>query len=238
MGQVPSYLLIGGGRVARHFRHYFSLLQLSFASWQRNDPIEILTEKAANATHILLLISDKAIDTFISEHLASTDAYRIHVSGSHNSELAYGAHPLMSFSNNTLYDLERYQSIPFILDHDAPEFSTLLPSLPNQHVRLHKSLKAKYHALCVLSGNFSCLLWQKLFSGFENELQLSGSIAHAYLQQYTHNLISDPQSALTGPLVRNDVETIAKNLSALDGDPFQEIYKSFVSCYQRFLKGD
>ena len=144
---------------------------------------------------------------------------------------AHGAHPLMSFSKN-LYGFDQYQSIPYILDHDAPAFESLFPGLPNQHVRLHKSSKAKYHALCVLSGNFSCLLWQKLFSCFEKEFNIPSAIAYPYLLQQTQNLLTDPKSALTGPLVRGDNYTIEKNIAALEQDPFQEVYRSFVACYQ------
>jgi predicted short-subunit dehydrogenase-like oxidoreductase (DUF2520 family) len=232
MRQVPRYLLIGNGRVARHFQHYFSLLNVAFETWNRKQTIDSLTKQAADATHILLLISDKAIDDFIATHLSYTQAKLIHFSGSLLSQYAYGAHPLMSFTE-TLYDLEHYQKIPFVLDHDAPEFETLLPCLSNPHFSLHKSLKPKYHALCVLSGNFSCLLWQKIFSSFESELHLPHEIAFPFLTQQTNNLLLNHKNALTGPLVRDDYKTIEKNINSLANDPFQEIYKAFVNCYQK-----
>jgi hypothetical protein len=231
MRQVPHYLLIGNGRVARHIQHYFSLLHLSFDVWHRQQPISQLHVHAEKATHILLLISDSAIDDFITQHLSQTTASRIHFSGSLISNLAYGAHPLMTF-NQELRELNHYQSIPFVLDHDAPDFADLLPGLPNQHVRLHKSLKPKYHAFCVLSGNFSCMLWQKFFGSLEHEFNIPPAIAHPYLFQLTKQLAEHPHTALTGPLVRNDHVTIEKNIAALHGDPFQPIYQSFVSCYQ------
>jgi len=231
MRQVPAYLLIGNGRVSRHFQHYFSLLQIPCEVWQREQPVNKLQEYIQQATHILILISDKAIEPFIQAHLQTSKALHIHFSGSLISDKAYGTHPLMTFSSE-LYSLEQYQAIPFIVDHDAPDFKTLLPGLANTHVRLNKSLKAKYHALCVLSGNFSCLLWQKLFTSFSEELHLPPAIAHPYLLQQTKNLLSNPVEALTGPLLRDDQQTIQKNLNALANDPFQAVYQSFVSCYQ------
>lgn len=185
-----------------------------------------------------MLISDQAIQTFIHANLVNlnnTDAILIHFSGSVVSQDAYGAHPLMSFTNH-LYELEQYQSIPFVLDHDAPSFETLLPGLKNSHVRIHTSLKAKYHALCVLSGNFSCMLWQKLFTSFEREFNFSAAIAFPYLLQQTQNLTLEPKNALTVPLVRNDATTIERNLHALKNDPFLDIYKSFVLCCQPLTK--
>jgi len=230
MRQVPHYLIIGNGRVARHFQHYFSLLQLSYTNWHRQQPITKLEDAIKSASHILLLISDHSIDNFITRYLNHTESRLIHFSGSLTTTLAYGTHPLMTFGEN-LYALEQYQTIPFVIDDDAPDFVELFPQLPNQSVRLVKALKAKYHALCVLSGNFSCMLWQKLFNSLQEEFNLSAEIAYPYLLQQTQNILNNPKTALTGPLVRNDVKTIAKNLAALDADPFQQVYQSFVECY-------
>ncbi|MFU8797430.1 MAG: DUF2520 domain-containing protein [Gammaproteobacteria bacterium] len=233
MRQVPYYLIIGNGRVAHHFQHYFSLLPLPFTTWHRQESLEDLAERIKSASHILLLIRDDAIENFIRLYLQNLSI--VHFSGSLVTPLAYGAHPLMTF-NNRLYTLEHYQSIPFVLDHNAPAFENILPGLPNQHVRLDTALKAKYHALCVLSGNFSCLLWQKLFSSLEKEFKFPASIAHTFIQQQTQNLVDNYQTALTGPLPRNDLLTLEKNLLALNGDPFQQIYQAFITCYpQRAL---
>jgi predicted short-subunit dehydrogenase-like oxidoreductase (DUF2520 family) len=85
----------------------------------------------------------------------------------------------------------------------------------------------------VLSGNFSCLLWQKFFSSLEQEYHIPHAIAYPYLIQTMQNLLSHPSSALTGPLARGDTETIEKNKKALYLDPFQEVYQSFITCYQQ-----
>ncbi len=231
MQQVPQYLIIGNGRVSRHFQHYFSLINLPFKLWHRKESFEQLNSLLDDASHILILINDNAIDDFIIKHLKNSQVKCIHFSGSLNSEYAYSAHPLMTF-NQQLYSLDDYLKIPFIIDDDAPEFETLLPGLANSHRRLQKSLKGKYHALCVLSGNFSCMLWQKLFRGFE-EFNFPAEFVHPYLLQQTKNLMSNPKTALTGPLIRNDQLTIKKNLAALNTDPFKEVYEAFVICYQK-----
>lgn len=232
MRQVPHYLLIGNGRVASHFQHYFSLLGLSYSVWHRRESLQALKDKLPQASHVLLLINDQAIDACIQQHILPTGAVLIHCSGSLVSQYAYGAHPLMTFSH-ALYELSDYQAIPFVLEHDAPAMSDLLPGLPNQHARLDKAQKAKYHALCVLSGNFSCMLWQKLFSSLEREFNIPAELAVPYLQQITRNLSAHPMTALTGPLVRNDTAAINSHLTALQSDPFQAVYQSFVACYQQ-----
>ncbi|MCE9506761.1 MAG: DUF2520 domain-containing protein [Alphaproteobacteria bacterium] len=227
MRQVPHYLIIGNGRTARHFRHYLPLLGLPVSQWSRSESLLQLKTLLPAATHILILISDRAIEPFIAEHLQDTAALKIHFSGALASGRAFGAHPLTTF-NTGLYTLDKYQSIPFVVDATAPPFAALLPGLPNSHVTLAPELKAKYHALCVLSGNFSCLLWQKFFAALESEFHLPAETGHAYLRQQTENLLTDYATAFTGPLARGDRETIEKNLAALAGDPFQRIYQSFV----------
>ena len=227
MRQVPQYLLIGNGRLAVHFRHYFSLLGLSFDCWHRQESPELLQAKSLQATHIFLLISDCAIEAFIERHLSHVSAKLMHCSGSLFSEKAYGVHPLMTFSQ-TLYDEVQYREIPFVTDADVT-----LPGLPNPFFRIQPEQKAKYHALCVLANNFSTILWQKLFRDFEQELSLPGSVAHSLLKQQTQNLCKDYTSALTGPLVRNDQQTLQRNIGALAGDPFQSIYQAFINVYPR-----
>jgi predicted short-subunit dehydrogenase-like oxidoreductase (DUF2520 family) len=234
MRQVPHYLIIGNGRVSKHFQHYFALRDTHYTVWHRQQSEHELHHALLHATHILVLISDQAIDPFIQTHLSQVKQPIMHCSGSLVTQQAYGVHPLMTFAP-TLYHLERYQAISFVIDHDAPDFSILFPTLSNPHVRLLTSLKSKYHALCVLSGNFSCLLWQKLFSTLEKDFQIPAEMAHLYLSQQTENLLADAATALTGPLVRRDHQTIRKNLQALENDPFQAVYESFINCYEKLI---
>lgn len=236
MNQVPiSYLIIGNGHVSRHFKYYLEEQALFVRTWSRHDPLPLLHHYITQATNILILISDAAIDDFIKHTLPSTAARCVHFSGSLISDQAVGAHPLMSFSD-TLYEADHYREIPFIIDEDAPEFESILPGLPNPHYRLSKYQKPKYHALCVLAGNFSCLLWQKLFNDFEHDLKIPPESAQIYLQQITNNLLTNAKTALTGPLVRGDTQTIQRNLNALDSDPFKQIYQSFVEAYKTIRK--
>lgn len=230
--QVPQYLIIGNGRVSRHFQYYFQQLAIPFQLWDRSQHFDLLQQKILHASHILILIKDDAIESFIKAHLLDKKIFLIHFSGSLVTDLAFGAHPLMSFNENQ-YSLLEYQSVPFVLDHDAPEFKILFPDLPNPHIHLNKKLKPKYHALCVMSGNFSCLLWQKLFADFERVLKIPSSFAHPYLKKQTENLLQNYQNALTGPLVRNDQITMQKNLDALKNDPFEKIYENFILCYRK-----
>jgi 2-dehydropantoate 2-reductase len=140
----------------------------------------------------------------------------------------------MTFSDE-LYPLETYKEISFVVDEDAPNFSELLPCLPNRSFKISREKKALYHAYCVMSGNFSTLLWEKLFSDLKNELGIPASAAKAYLKQVAQNLIDvadgKKQSVLTGPLVRGDLSTIETHLKALDKnfDSYSGIYRAFLT---------
>ncbi|MGA2655259.1 MAG: DUF2520 domain-containing protein [Gammaproteobacteria bacterium] len=233
MGQVPHYLMIGDGRLARHMAFYFSHLGLSYHTWsRRSHNISTLPESITKATHILLLIADDAIPAFIENHLLNTEKIIVHFSGSLMTPHAYSAHPLMSFTEN-LYTPEIYQNIWFIIEKEGLAFSEILPGLPNQHAAIPRCDKPLYHSLCVLSSNFTCLLWQKLFDTLATQWQIPPEAAHPILQQVMHNLMHDYKSALTGPLVRNDLKTITHNLQALENDPYQDVYQAFVKAYQQ-----
>jgi predicted short-subunit dehydrogenase-like oxidoreductase (DUF2520 family) len=232
MRQVPKYLIIGNGRVAWHLKHYLKLLNLPCQNWSRdNNTRDELMSFVKDCSHVLLLISDDAIEDFINDNDCLLGAeYLIHCSGSLTLENCFAAHPLMTFGPD-LYDKKIYLDMPFILEEGVPDFPVLLPNLPNKSFKIPKNMKPLYHALCVIGGNFTCLLWQKFFSELENKFNLPKEIVYPYLDQVVKNLKNSATNALTGPLARDDKETIEANLKSLAGDPYQKIYQAFVEAY-------
>ena len=236
MRQVPVYLIIGNGAVARHMKYYFSLLQIPYESWGRHQPKETLLFLLPKISHILLLIKDDAIESFIEENLLSANNFlMIHFCGGLITKHAIGAHPLTTFGVD-LYTLAEYKNIPFVLDTQEYSFSDLFPNLSNPNYYLPPQHKIKYHALAVASGNFSCLMWQKFFATLKSEFNLPEEVAYPYLKKVTQNLLQENEKALTGPLARGDQKTILKHLNALDTDDFKGVYLSFLE-YYRTLKG-
>ncbi|MGB6976296.1 MAG: DUF2520 domain-containing protein [Gammaproteobacteria bacterium] len=229
MRQVPQYSIIGNGRVAQHMCHYLKSLDLPFSHWHRQTHYS-LQETVKNATHVLLLIKDSAIEPFITEHTDLTEKTLIHFSGCHLSDRAFGAHPLMTFSN-VLYPTSNYRQIPFIIEQTTTNFAELLPGLPNPHFTIPRQMKAYYHSLCVMTNNFTTLLWQKFFKELATRWQIPEQATFPFLQQTLTNLQQQNTTALTGPLARNDQATISQNLQALKDDPFQAVYASFVQAY-------
>jgi predicted short-subunit dehydrogenase-like oxidoreductase (DUF2520 family) len=235
--QVPAldatpFGIVGDGRVARHFHHYFNLLGLSVRAWSRRVPAPPPPEALASCGTVLLLIRDDAIVTFVDTWPALREKQLVHFSGSLVTAVAEGAHPLMTFGME-LYDLAAYRSIPFVLDEGGSPFHELLPGLPNPSWTIPATERPYYHALCVMAGNFSALLWVKLLDELGARFGIPASAAHPYIARVAANLMGDPRGALTGPLSRGDTGTIAANLRALEGDPFQAIYSAFVRAYEQ-----
>lgn len=233
-----QYLVIGSGRTARHMIRYLQLLDLPFQTWNRGSQAENsashLKDLAQKATHILLAISDSEIENFYQKNLKPFSAAQIiHFSGARVIPGLIDAHPLMSFSQD-LYPLETYRSLAFVTCSDEKE---ILPGLKNHFYQISAEEKPLYHALCVASGNFTTLLWQKMKQGLE-EMGIPFSAAHPYLLQITKNLLTAPDLALTGPIARKDLTTVKLNDQALNGDAFQNIYRAFVSTYypEAYLK--
>lgn len=234
MGQVPvrTYGLIGDGRVATHMKQYFKFLSLPHLQWSRKSQSKIeLEELVTKSDLILLLIKDDAIEKFIKEHSFLRLKSIVHFSGSLVIENCPGVHPLMTFGAE-LYDLKTYLGIPFVTEKGEACFSNLFPELSNPSYQISVSDKVRYHALCVMAGNFSMLLWQKLFRDFEKKLKLPREVAFPYLEQVTKNLKNNSEFNLTGPLARNDQEILLKHLTVLEGDTYQDIYQAFIKAYQ------
>lgn len=229
--QVPFYyLIIGQGRLAQHLKHYFALEGLSFLNWHRQQPIENLQTLVEHAEKVLLAVSDDAIEDFILKNNVPKEK-AIHFSGSLDTKLAYQLHPLMTFSHE-LYKHEDYLKIPFITTYDSPSLEELIPELTNPFYQIDREHVEMYHALCVLSGNGTILLWQKVFEDFENKLGVPKKALMPYLQRILTNLLFNPDKALTGPWVRSDEGTIEKNKLALKKDKFLPLYESFHDLYK------
>ncbi len=229
MRQVP-YLIIGNGRLAQHLVHYFTLKNVSFFQWTRTQSQKKLRQLSKKIDKVLLAISDQAIENFIIENSFLKQKQIIHFSGCLSTPLAFSAHPLMSFSR-ALFKLTVYEKIPFILEKEGLRFHDLFPMLKNPAYYIPKIEKSYYHSLCVLSGNFSVLLWLKFMNECSSRYQIPPQATKQYMKAITKNLIHNPQAALTGPLVRKDIVTIEKNLQALKKDPFKGVYQAFVEAY-------
>lgn len=230
MGQVPAmttqFLLVGRGRLARHFDHVLThLLKTEPLRWDRSMGLDSLRPLAEKATHVGLAVSDSAIAELCAGPLANLDARLVHFSGATSVPGVASAHPLMSFGPELFAD-DVYGRIHFAVT-GAESLSELLPDWPNPWFRLSDQDKALYHAWCVMAGNFPVILWERMESEFA-KLGCPPEAGRLYVRQVAENFFRTGPAALTGPLVRGDQVTIEKNLAALGTSSWAELYRSFL----------
>ncbi|MCB0350498.1 MAG: DUF2520 domain-containing protein [Bdellovibrionales bacterium] len=224
---MKPYLIVGDGRLAKHFAHYFSILNIPHLSWSRKST-KPLTDLLPHCERVLLLISDKAIAPFVESHPALLEKKLIHCSGLMTFPFAESAHPLNTFGSE-LYSRECYLNTPFILESGRALFADILPGLHNPHYYMPAEKKPLYHSLCVMAGNFTTLLWQNTFEAFENELHLPKEALLPFLEKIAFNLENSPREALTGPISRGDTQTLIRNLDALHNRAEQALYYAFLN---------
>jgi len=229
MQQVPTYLIIGDGRLAKHLSFYFDSLNISYLNWSRNSGLN-LEELTKNSSHILIAISDQAIANFVEENDYLKSKILIHFSGATHVEGVHTFHPLMTFTNE-LYDKDFYPTIPFINFTNDLNFFDVFPGLTNPSQKLDQKLMPYYHALCVTGGNFTTLLWAKCSEAFL-DIGINSEMIKPYMQKVFANTLADPVKNLTGPLKRKDKMTILNNLNAIEDRKLKNLYQSFVELSQ------
>lgn len=255
MRQVPlpketHYLLIGNGKVSRHFQHYFSKKNIPFYVERFPRLLNSLDKETwKKCNRILLLVSDDAIESVYNavevlrnekwrNELPSEVVY-IHFSGVKTLPGIFGTHPLMTFGEQ-LYEESFYSTIPFVFSSsEIKSLSELMPSLKNPSFSIPAEKRPLYHAACVGAGNFSMLLWREVFEVFEKDLSLPKEVLRPFLEQSLKNSFLDPTKNLTGPFIRGDLNTIEMHREALKGRSFLSLYEKFSEWMrERFPKRD
>jgi predicted short-subunit dehydrogenase-like oxidoreductase (DUF2520 family) len=164
-----------------------------------------------------------------------------HFSGSLSSDVFSGIdkkkahpcsiHPIYAFSDkNTSYQnlTEAYFTIEGD-DFAVEQMTALLERLGNRVIRIKPQRKALYHSAASLVSNH---VLGVIHAGIQimEECGFSEEDAYAALTPLILNNVSTAckegcREALTGPIERNDVETVDRHLSVLSGNA-KEIYES------------
>ena len=229
MGQVPTapLLLVGSGRLARHIGRYCTLEGVAFETWSRREPRRFSSSAAGR--RVILAISDDAIETFTAKHEQVPVQTWIHCSGCVVSERAVGLHPLFTFAPDRFETLDVYRSIVFVSERGRPDLSSVVPELHNRCIAIDSHARPLYHALCVLGGNFTTLLWRTVVAESQR-IGLEPESMMPYLDAVVRNLwsSSDP---FTGPLARGDQATVQRNREALAETPLAPVYDTFCELF-------
>ena len=157
-----------------------------------------------------------------------------HFSGSLSSDIfsnkesagvvACSVHPIYAFSNK----FTAYQNLTealFTVEGDSEALSRmqeLFAILPNRVVAIPTETKGKYHAAAsVASNQLTGLLW--MATELLKETGITEKTAYEMLEPLVKNSVNSIFSngckeALTGPIERNDLETVKKHLTALENN--------------------
>ncbi|MEZ4814236.1 MAG: DUF2520 domain-containing protein [Bdellovibrionota bacterium] len=215
--------------MATQFLRALVALNIPHSQWHRTEETSNLITKTQKATRVVLLIPDKAIHSFVDDHSELLkNKTLIHFSATLNDSRILGFHPLGMFNKDQKINFEEIQ---FHGPHPESLFREALPFLKNSYKELSPQEMQLYHALCVVGGNFSAILWNAFFKEMK-KLGVSNSAAQSYFKLFTQNVVANPSTSVTGPLARNDTPTLEKNIAALKACPeLQSIYKAFVETF-------
>jgi hypothetical protein len=226
-------LFVGGGRLSHHLQFYFGSLghhvKVVSARHLFAEPERYSEFAASEWDAVFLLCRDRDIARAFSVlsnkslEFYLRSKHWVHCSGALRVAGVESWHPLASFSSQ-LFDSNFYTKIPFVGSTEGPSLVDILPDFPNPFFRIDPLKKPLYHALCVLSGNLSSMLWNHAANRFTQDLGLPNDISHVFARSVLENFIQLGAEGQSGPLTRGDRETLAKNLEALKGDPFSLIF--------------
>lgn len=227
--KIADTAILGAGRMATQFKKAMNDMGQPYSTWLRSEGYFSLGGKIKNAKRIFLLIPDKMISQIVDENEGLfRGKILIHFSATHRDPRILGFHPLGTFNKDQQID---FSKVNFHGIHPESIFREAIPFLKNPYTQLSEEKMQTYHALCVMAGNFSAILWKAFFKEMK-KLGVSEAAAQSYFEMFAANVARNPETAVTGPLVRNDIPTLEKNMEALkDKKELHEIYQSFVQIF-------
>lgn len=217
-----------------------SLQRVEFDVWHHKGDPKSLEKTFLACDYALLCTTDQGLLDLTTKYSFLNSKKSIHFSGSIALREPLNFHPLMSFTDRPL-SISEYQTIPFICFNRynkikaKKNFKIVFPLFSNPIYFVHPEKKSLYHALCVLSGNFTSLLWQITAFEFTNALGLPETVLRPYMERVFLNMNRDLKNSLTGPLVRGDYAVLKKNYQALPVH-LKPLYFAFVHAFNPQIK--
>lgn len=144
--------------------------------------------------------------------------------------IGYSIHPLFPI-NNKYNSYKELKDAFFCLEGDEKAIGCWKLILENLGFKTKIILgkdKVRYHISCVIASNLMCALVQESLDllkkcGFEEKEALE-ALAPLLKSNMEHIVQGGTTKALTGPIERNDIETIKKHLFYLKKEDQKEIY--------------
>ncbi|MGC9454752.1 MAG: Rossmann-like and DUF2520 domain-containing protein [Phycisphaerae bacterium] len=214
----------------------------TIGSTRDGSPVDV----ASSARLVLLTVPDDAIRR-VCDDLSSAGAFDdgvvvAHCSGALGSEelssaQACGAsvgsmHPLQTFPS-VQAAVEKLPGAFFFMEGDETAIKTLeslASAIGGRCVRIASQAKGLYHAAAVLACNYLTALLDAALSTDEragiDRAQASEALEPLMRATLENACKMGTEQALTGPIVRGDVETVRRHLGGLAGCEQEEVYRT------------
>ncbi|MCR5601046.1 MAG: DUF2520 domain-containing protein [Ruminococcus sp.] len=204
---------------------------------------EELSELVGDSDVLFITVSDGAIKEVYDrvKVLGIAGKQLCHCSGSISASEAfrdissYGAsccsiHPLFPVSSK--YDSFKELHKAFFCiegnNDDVNVWSELFRKFGNRTRVISGENKIEYHAACAISSNLVCALAAKSLSLLEKcgftESEAISAFEPLIMNNIKRILAVGPAEALTGPVERNDVETVLKHIRCMENDVDRNMY--------------
>lgn len=200
--------------------------------WLPAAPVRPLDEVVAEAELVLLTVPDDALRTLVAG-LADADVWRagqlvVHTSGAQGigvldpaaarGVLPLALHPAMTFAGRP-EDIDRLAGAPWGItapDEFRAVAETLVLELGGEPVWIPETARPLYHAALAITSNHLVTLVNDALdvlgrAGVGEPARLLAPLASASLD----NVLRLGDAALTGPVARGDVATVARHLAEL-----------------------
>jgi predicted short-subunit dehydrogenase-like oxidoreductase (DUF2520 family) len=206
-------------------------------------------ETVAGANFVLLAVPDDVLRPLVTG-LAETDVWRAgqlmaHTSGAQGigvldaaaarGVLALALHPVMTFTGRP-EDLDRLDGATWgvtALDELRPVAESLVLEMGGEPVWVPESARPLYHASLTIASNHLVTLVNDalgLLSGAG--VSEPGRLAAPLLSASLDNVLRLGDAALTGPVVRGDVATVAAHVATLSRSA-PDVLPSYVAMARR-----
>ena len=210
MRSLKTAAVIGRGKISGHLPSLFKSFFSYFIMLERNTSYTAINLNTIDV--VILAVQDRNIESTynqLKEFFPSTVKF-IHLSGAQTFPDIIGIHPLMTFSAES--KVKDYSQVPLFTDN--VDFYEAYKNETKNLRFIRSDLKIKYHAMAVMLGNFSQYYLQQIKNSFPTELNFD-DFKLLTLNSVKNIFKEESNGMLTGPLIRNDQETISKHKNEL-----------------------
>lgn len=251
---MHNILIIGFGKTGSHLYYALKASRLKLNISVHKSSARPLNKRAAGSADVIFICTqdDKipgAVKMILDSRIDPEGKIIAHTSGAHSSgelvELSKlkaetaSFHPVQTFEKKAAGKSGRFRNIYIAIEgsgHAKLFLSKIAKAINAKPFEIEKNFKALHHICCVISSNFlvtNMAQIEKIYrrkNGFKKQHFLN--IYMPLILQTLSNISQHGiDTSLTGPVARNDINTVRKHIKELGGLEDSEIidYYKFIS---------